>query len=83
MAGVLAKVLTPRREIPRSLDIGAGLIVAAGILLFWCILTYGGLVDTTFCPPPHKVAQAFFTTLMDGSLLRNAWSSLVVINAGF
>ena len=83
MSGVLARVLTPRREIPRSLDLGAGIIVAAAILLFWCILTYGGLVDTNFCPPPHKVAQAFITTLLDGSLLRNAWSSLVVINTGF
>lgn len=75
--------MTPRREIPRGLDIGAGAAVAGAILLLWCVLTYGGLVDTNFCPPPHQVATAFAKSLMDGSLLRNAWSSLVVINLGF
>ena len=83
MSGIVARVLTPRKDIPRSLDIGAGLMVAGAILLLWCVLTYGGLVDTTFCPPPHSVAAAFVKSLMDGSLLRNAWSSLVVINLGF
>lgn len=83
MSGMLSRVLTPRKEIPRSIDIGAGVLVAGAILLFWCIITYGGLVDTTFCPPPDRVAAAFVKSLMDGSLLRNAWSSLVVINLGF
>ena len=32
---------------------------------------------------PTRSLQAFVTTLLDGSLLRNAWSSLVVINLGF
>jgi NitT/TauT family transport system permease protein len=83
LAGLLTRVLTPRKEIPRSLDIGAGVVVAGAILLLWCVLTYGGLVDTNFCPPPDRVAAAFIRSLMDGTLLRNAWSSLVVINLGF
>lgn len=83
MTGLLTRVLTPRKEIPRSLDIGAGVVVAGAILLLWCVLTYGGLVDTNFCPPPDRVVAAFVKSLMDGSLLRNAWSSLVVINLGF
>jgi NitT/TauT family transport system permease protein len=83
MPGALDRVLTPRREISPALGMGAGAVVAGAILLGWCIVTYGGLVDTTFCPPPHQVAVAFWKSLMDGSLLRNAWSSLVVINLGF
>jgi NitT/TauT family transport system permease protein len=83
MAGTLDRILTPRREIAPALSIGAGTAVAGAIILGWCIATYGGLVDTVFCPPPHQVLVAFWTTLMDGSLLRNAWSSLVVINLGF
>lgn len=83
MASILARIVTPRKDIPRSLDIGAGLAVAGAILLLWCVLTYGGLVDTNFCPPPHKVVTAFTASLLDGSLLRNVWSSLVVINLGF
>lgn len=77
------RILTPRREISRALGLSAGSITAGSILLLWSVLTYGGLVDTNFCPPPHQVTVAFWTSLMDGSLLRNAWSSLVVINAGF
>ena len=77
------RVLTPRREISRALGLGAGSVVAGSIILLWCVITYGGMVDTNFCPPPHQVAVAFWKSLTDGSLLRNAWSSLVVINLGF
>ncbi len=83
MGNALDRILTPRREISPALGMGAGILVAGGIFLGWCLITYGGLVDTTFCPPPHQVAVAFWKSLLDGSLLRNAWSSLVVINVGF
>jgi len=83
MGGLIDRLATPRKEIPRSLHIGSGLAVAGAILLFWCILTYGGLVDINFCPPPHKVVTAFTSSLLDGSLLRNVWASLLVINLGF
>lgn len=83
MFGALDRILTPRREISPALGIGAGAVVAGGIFLGWCLVTYGGIVETTFCPPPHQVAVAFWNVLLDGSLLRNAWSSLVVINLGF
>jgi NitT/TauT family transport system permease protein len=32
---------------------------------------------------PHEVVTAFWRTLMDGSLLKHTWTSLVVINLGF
>jgi NitT/TauT family transport system permease protein len=79
----LLKVLTPRREISRGLGLSAGALIAGLILLFWCVITYGGLVDTTFCPPPHQVLLALWKVLADGSLFKHAWSSLVVINLGF
>ena len=83
MSGAIARVLTPRREISAAVNLGVGTLVAGLVIVLWCILTYGGLVDTTFCPPPHQVVAAFWKTLLDGSLLRNAWASLVVINLGF
>jgi NitT/TauT family transport system permease protein len=83
MLGTIDRVLTPRREISTALGLGAGSVVAGAIIVGWCAITYGGLVDTTFCPPPHAVVTAFWKTLVDGSLLRNAWASLVVINLGF
>ena len=86
MAGghsLLAQLTTPRRDISRSLGFAVSATVTATIFLLWCLITYGGLVDTTFFPPPHQVAAAFWHSLLDGSLLRNAWASLVVINLGF
>ena len=83
MANTLDRILTPRREISPALGWSAGAAVSGSIITGWCILTYGGLVDTTFFPPPHKVVTAFWRTLSDGSLLKNAWASLVVINLGF
>jgi NitT/TauT family transport system permease protein len=77
------RMFTPRREISPALGIGAGTLVTGTIVFVWCLITYGGLVDTTFCPPPHQVVVALWKSLLDGSLARNAWSSLVVINLGF
>ena len=76
-------ILTPRRDISPALGLGASSFVAGAIAVAWCLITYGGFADTTFCPPPHQVAIAFWKSLTDGSLLKNAWSSLVVINVGF
>lgn len=82
-ASFVSRLLTPRRPIPRGIRIGAGAMVSGGILLAWCIVSYGGLADPLFMPAPHQVVVAFWHALMDGSLLRNTWSSLVVINVGF
>ena len=62
MAGAIGRMLTPRREISPGLGYTAGGAVAGLIILLWCVLTYGGLADTTFFPPPHQVAVAFWTS---------------------
>jgi NitT/TauT family transport system permease protein len=80
---LLSKILTPRREIPAGISTATTFLVVAGLLGAWSIATYGGLVDTTFFPEPHEVLSAFWKVLLDGSLARNTWASLVVINAGF
>lgn len=80
---LIDRLLTPRRSIPGGLSLASGIAVAGSILGGWAIATYGGFVDTTFCPTPHEVVTAFWRTLMDGSLLKHTWSSLVVINLGF
>ncbi len=76
-------MLTPRRPISHSVRIGAGAMVSGGVVLAWCVATYGRLSDPLFMPAPHQVVLAFWHTLLDGSLLRNAWASLLVINVGF
>lgn len=82
-SSLMRRMLTPRREIPAGVSRAASLLVAGGILAAWAILTYGGFVDTTFFPKPHEVVTAFWKTLMDGTLAKHTWSSLVVINLGF
>ncbi len=77
------KAFTPRRSISPALGLCTSTAVAAVIISGWCIATYGGLVDTLFFPPPHRVVLAFWKVLLNGSLARNAWASLVVINLGF
>ncbi len=83
LAAGLKDILTPRRELPAGLGITTSLLFAGGILAFWAIATYGGFVDTLFFPEPHTVVTAFWKTLLDGTLLKHTWSSLVVINIGF
>ncbi|RAZ72353.1 ABC transporter permease [Mesorhizobium atlanticum] len=80
---IVNRMLTPRRPISRGVTLGAGSILSSGILLTWCVATYGGLADPLFLPAPHRVIGAFWHSLMDGSLLRNTWASLLVINVGF
>jgi len=80
---LLQRLLTPRRSIPAGVSMAANAAVAGGILAAWAIATYGGLVDTTFCPRPHEVLTAFWRTLWDGTLAKHTWTSLVVINLGF
>ena len=79
----VTRILTPRRPISHGIRLGAGATVSGGILLAWCIATYGGLSDPLFMPAPHQVVLAFWHSLLDGSLIRNAWASLLVINVGF
>jgi len=76
-------ILTPRRPISHGIRMGVGAVVGGGILLAWCVITYGGLSDPLFMPSPHHVVLAFWQALRDGSLLRNTGASLLVINAGF
>jgi NitT/TauT family transport system permease protein len=80
---IVNRMFTPRRPISRGVTVGAGSILSGGILLAWCGATYGGLADPLFLPAPHRVVGAFWHSLMDGSLLRNTWASLLVINVGF
>lgn len=82
-ASFVNRILTPRRPVSRGVKLGAGAMVSGGIILAWCVATYGELADPLFLPAPHQVLVAFWTSLMDGSLLRNTRSSLLVINVGF
>lgn len=82
-ASFVSRIFTPRRPVSRGVKLGVGGMVSGGIVLFWCVITYGGFTDPLFMPAPHHVVTAFWQVLANGTLLRNTWSSLLVINAGF
>ena len=77
------RLLTPRKPIPTSVEIGAGAIVALGILAVWCLLTYGGVINPNFLPTPGAVLAAFWKLLSDGTLWKHTKVSLTEIYVGF
>ena len=79
----MTQLFTPKKPIPRSWEIGTGVAVSGAVLLGWCGLTYGGLVQSDFLPAPDEVLQAFGVVLADGSLLKHTGVSLTEIYIGF
>ncbi len=73
----------PKTEIPKSLYISISSIVGISLILFWCLLSYGGLVRPDFLPAPHLVLWSAYELIMDGSLAEHTLSSLAVIYTGF
>ncbi len=73
----------PKTEIPRRVYITTSALVAISVFLFWCVLSYGGLVRQDFLPTPHAVLVAAYVTIGDGSLIKHTISSCTVIFSGF
>ena len=73
----------PKTEIPSRVALTVSTLVALLVGGTWCLVTYGGLANTDFLPPPHKVIVAGAKMLADGSLLIHIWSSSKVIYTGF
>jgi len=80
---ILGRLLTPMKALPRPLEISVGMAVALGLLLGWCVVTYGGVVGEDFLPAPGSVLTAFGAKLADGSLVKHTRVSLVEIYSGF
>lgn len=77
------RLFTPKKSIPRNVEISVGAMVGGGLLVAWCLVTYGGIVSEDFLPPPGHVWAAFMDVLMDGSLLTHTRVSLTEIYVGF
>lgn len=81
--GSLDRLFRPNKPIPRRVEVGTGVTVAASVFGLWCLLTYGGMVGADFLPAPHEVWAAFVSTLSDGTLLKHTRVSLYEIYLGF
>jgi NitT/TauT family transport system permease protein len=82
-AHALGAYLKPQEPIPRRAYLGILIGSASGLVVLWCVLTYGGIVDPLFLPSPTAVIRSGVAMVADGSLLQNAEASLFVIVTGW
>lgn len=80
---VLDRLFTPKKPIPKNVEISTGVLVGGGVLVAWCGVTYGGIVSEDFLPPPGQVWNSFVDILLDGTLIKHTKVSLTEIYLGF
>ncbi len=79
----MTRLFTPKKPIPRAIEIGVGTAVAGSVLLVWCLLSYLQLVSSTFLPRPDEVWTALIRVITNGSLFEHMQVSLTEIYIGF
>lgn len=60
-----------------------GVLSISGIVGLWQLATGLGWINPVLLPSPLDIARAFWTSLMDGTLLQNVIASLVRVVEGF
>ena len=70
------RYFTPKRAIPRQIEIGTGMVVAGAVLGAWFLATETGFVSRDFLPSPGDVWASFVDKLSDGSLGKHIGASL-------
>jgi NitT/TauT family transport system permease protein len=73
----------PQESIPRRVYIGTVTGSAVGLVVLWCIFSYGKLVEPLFLPSPTAILAAAVDLLRDGSLIQDAQASVYVIVTGW
>ncbi|MCG8350922.1 MAG: ABC transporter permease [Chloroflexales bacterium] len=79
----LRRYFTPQENIPRRVYLGAMVATVVLIILAWCVLTYGGVVNSLFLPAPDQVARTLAVMVQDGTLWTHASASLMIILIGW
>lgn len=72
-----------REDIPRGIYAGVATCSLALILALWCILSYGGLVNSLFLATPTDVLAKAGSEIQDGTLLADMGASVYRIVLGF
>ncbi|AFZ45453.1 binding-protein-dependent transport systems inner membrane component [Halothece sp. PCC 7418] len=72
-----------RQGFPKWLDLTLTVTALVIPLLLWCLLSYGGFVDSRFLPAPTTVLQAGIQMLTEGELLTDILASSGRVLAGF
>ncbi|HET9002331.1 MAG TPA: ABC transporter permease [bacterium] len=73
----------PQESIPRRVYLRTVTGSAVGLVLLWCIVSYGKLVEPLFLPSPTAILAAAVDLLRDGSLIQDAQASVYVIVTGW
>lgn len=76
-------MLTPRAPIPRGLQLCLGLAGFGLILLIWWGVTWLGLIQPFFLPPPEQVIRSGYTLFAELDFLTDIWASTYRILLGF
>ncbi|MHC0038079.1 ABC transporter permease [Pseudoneobacillus sp. C159] len=80
---MLAKLLTPNKEISKKLYTSAGLITFLIFIAIWSLLSYGGIVNPLFLPTPTAVLKTAVDQLFHGELLSDIGISFTRVLVGF
>lgn len=79
----LRRLVDIRRDIPAWLYVVLGGAVVAGALLMWSAVTYSGLINPLFLPPPTAVLERGIELAASGVLWDDTRASLYRISMGF
>lgn len=72
-----------RAPIPRTVSMMVTGSVFGGLLLLWCVLSYGGFVRELFLPTPLGVAERAITLFREDLLINDIWISNFRVFSGF
>jgi len=75
--------LRPQEPVPRRVYLGTVTGSAVGLLVLWCLLSYGGVVEPLFLPSPTAIIAAGIDLARDGTLGQDMRASLAVIVTGW
>lgn len=80
---MLAKLITPNKEISKTLYTSAGFLTFSLFLAFWSVLSYGGLVNPLFLPSPTSVLATAVDLFLNGEILKDIGISFSRVLVGF
>lgn len=80
---MVSRVLKPKADIPRRAHVGLGISAFAGVLAFWSLITYSGMVPALFLPTPADVLRTFYKLLTQFGLVKDIAVSVYRVTVGW
>lgn len=77
------RLFSLRTPIPKSTSMLVTSSVFGGLLLLWCVLSYGGYVREIFLPTPVGVIERAISMFREELLIQDLWISNLRVFSGF